>query len=148
MATTTRETPDDRAGLLFDYAVVHPEGFTNEEASRDLGWTLSGFNVVARALRLILADDTITLVCDPTEQNQRWRYKLVGTYTDARGWSSNRLRDLEARLETIQAIAQTMVKATDGRTTTGRKATLILAVVGALRQQLVAMGDQGHLWEE
>lgn len=138
---------DDRAGLLFDYAVVHPEGFTNEDAMRDLEWTLPLFKEAARALRLILADDTITLVCDPQGESERWRYRLVGTYSDARAWSSNRLRDMEARLETVQAIAMTMVRATDGRTTDGRKAKLILAVVAALREQLVAMGDQGRLWE-
>lgn len=141
------QTADDRAGLLFDFAVIHKD-FTNEQAMTTLGWDLSTFNEAARELRLILADDTITLVCDPAGPRERWRYRLVGTHNDARGWSSNRLRDMEARLETIQAVARTMVNATDGRTTDGRKAKLILAVVGALREQLGAMSDQGHLWGE
>lgn len=150
MSTTVTPTApeDDRAGLLFDYAVTHPDGFTNEQASADLDWTLHVFNEAARALRLILGDDTITLVCDPTGPRERWRYRLVGNYTDARGWSSNRLRDMEARLETIQAVAATIVHATDGRKLDGRRARLILAVVGALREQLIAMSDQGRLWEE
>jgi len=138
---------DERAGLLFDYAVVHPDGFTNEQAVHDLGWTdISVFNEAARALRLILADDTITLVCDPMGQHERWLYRLVGAYTDARAWSSNRLRDMEARLETVHAVASTMVRVTDGRTFDGKKAKLIMAVVGSLREQLIAMNPQQALW--
>ena len=139
---------DTDAGLLFDFAVVHPDGFTNQEAMDEFGWTRSRFTRIARQVRLILADDTITLTCDPEGQRERWRYRLVGTYHDSRGWSSNRLRDLEARLETIQAFAASIVNATDGRRVDGRKAKLILAVVGALREQLVVMSDQGHLWDD
>lgn len=146
--STTVATDDDRAGQLFDFAVINPEGFTNEDAMTALGWGLSTFNKATRTLRLILADDSITLVCDPVGENERWRYRLVGTYEDSRGWSSNRIRDMEARIETIRAVALSIVTATDGRTSSGRKARLIVAVLGALREQLFAMSDQGHLWGE
>lgn len=138
----------DRAGLLFDYAVVHPDGFTNVEAMEDLEWSLRYFNEAVRDLRLILAGDSINLIADPAGEREPWIYRLVGTFTDARAWSSNRLRDMEARLETIQAVAFSIVGSTDGRTTDGRKAKLIVAVVGALREQLHAMNDQGRLWQE
>ena len=139
---------DDNAGLLFDYAVVHPQGFTNEQAMLDLDWPLGTFKRAARRLRLTLAGDSINLVCDSKGQRERWLYRLVGDFASARGWSANRLRDLEARLETVQAVALAIVNGTDGRSVEGRKAKLVAAVVGALREQLAAMSDQGRLWDE
>lgn len=135
---------NDLAGLLFDYAVEHPE-HKNRDAIAALGWDLATFNKVARRLRLILGDDdSINYVCDPGKAREPWTYRLVGDFSNARGWTANRLRDSEARLETVQSVTSSIARGTDGRTREGRRARLITSVIGGLRSQLAAMDEDDH----
>ena len=128
---------DDVAGELFDFAVTRPDGFTNEEALPVLNLKrIEQFNKAVRRLRLILEDDTIQLVCDPQGSGEDWLYRLVGNLDDAGPWVNNRLRDLNARLETQHAVAKSLVTATDGRTIEGRKARLVAKTLGRLREDL------------
>lgn len=135
------------AGELFDYAVAH-QTFTNEEAMAALGINhLGAFNRVARRLRLLLGDDDrINLVCDPQGRSERWLYRLVGSPEDAGPWVANRLRDLQARLETQHAVSQSLVSATDGRTTEGRKARIYAKAFGRLIEDVKDLDGEDRLW--
>lgn len=134
---------DELAGKLFDFAVLHPEGFTNEEALAELGLKhITTLNRVIRRLRLILGTDEINLVCDPQGQRERWLYRLIGTIDLGSPWIRNRLRDLEARLETQHSVARSLVNATDGRSIEGRKARLCAKTLGRLREDLAEYDDQ------
>ena len=128
-----------RAGDLYDFAVSRPEGFTAPEAEDNFGWDHRTFSNAVRTLRLTFADDSINLVCDAQGTREAWLYRLVGTYDEASGWSANALRHAEARLETIEAVAQSVVAATDGRTTDGKRARLIYTTVHFLRDSLNVM---------
>lgn len=130
---------EERAIELYEYAVDHPDGFTNIEATTELNWpNLSTFRAVARTLRLLFIDDSINLICEPNGIGP-WTYRLVGTYDDAQLWARNRLLDSETRLGTIEAVSHSVVQATDGRSTDGRKARMIYNTVHYLRQQLEAL---------
>jgi hypothetical protein len=136
---------DERAGLLFDYAVAHVK-FTNEDVMRAHDWTIKMFNRAARRLRLTFADDSINLVCHPRGQGQDWEYELVGDYAKARGWIANRILDTESRIETERAVMSSIANNIDGRTVQGRKVRLISSVLGGLQEQLAALNEQGRLW--
>lgn len=117
---------EERAGLLYDFAVAHPAGFTNTEAMDEFGWSLRRFNEAVQTLRDILGnDDTISFVCSPQGQNEDWRYQLVGTYGDMRPWTTNRLIDAERRVITIGNVTGPIVRNSDGRTVEGKKARMI-----------------------
>jgi len=116
----------EKIGRLFDYAASKRDGFTYQDVAIDLEWDRGEFFAVARKLRIMLGnDDTINLVCEPQGQSQPWRYQLVGTVDDARGWVTNRMTDCETRVVTILAICATLVSATDGRTAQGRRARIM-----------------------
>lgn len=126
-----------RRDMLFDYAVRHPAGFTNEDVMADEGWSLREFNDAVRDLRLFLGGfDDINLPCDPTSGRDRWVYRLVGNLDDARGWITNRLGDTESRIRTQQAMMASIVTATDGRTSEGRKARVIETALRHLVEDL------------
>lgn len=115
----------DLTEALFDFAVANPDGFTNADFMAEYDIALPDFNKGVNKLRRILADDTITLVCDPSAVREKWIYRLVGTVEDGSPWVQNRLRDAESRFVTMSAVASTLVKSTDGRTGEGRRARLI-----------------------
>ena len=100
---------------------------------------------VVRRLRLVFAGDDINLVCEPQMLREPWVYKLVGNVEDARSWSTNRISDIETRLETIQAVAESLTNATDGRTIEGRKARKIHRTLGYLIGELaeIAVAENG-----
>jgi hypothetical protein len=129
---------EDSVGLLFDYAVSKPEGFTYEDVEQDLGWPRERFFSVTRRFRRMFAEDQINLVCEPQEQREPWLYKLVGKYDDARLWATNRVEDLVSRTHTIHSVSRTLTNATDGRSTEGRKARLIER---KMRQLIEELGD-------
>jgi hypothetical protein len=129
----------EKASELWDFAVSHPEGFTWADARKAFPWAAerSRFFATVRVLRTTLgAEDTINLICDPQGPGELWRYRLVGTYNEARPWNAGRLGDMEARLETIAGVSRSLVAATDGRSTEGRKARLISKIVGRLVEDL------------
>jgi hypothetical protein len=124
---------------LWQFAVAHPEGFTRDDVASACSWAEqpSHFFAVVRALRITIGAETdINLVCEPQGPNERWRYRLVGTAEAAGPWSRNRLSDTEARLDTIYGVSRSLVAATDGRSTDGRKARLIEKSVRRLREDL------------
>lgn len=133
---------DDQVDALFDFAVAHPDGFTNEQFMAHAGLTyLAEFNQTAKRLRETLAEDTITLICDPTDGG-RWLYRLVGNLEDGSPWVQNRLRDAESRFTTIGAVVNTIVNATDGRTFDGKRARLMQKAIVRLREDLADLtGD-------
>ena len=137
-------TPRDEKDveLLYDYAQAKPEGFTYKDVARDLGWEdRSRLFRTARYVRLMFANDSINLVCEPQGQREPWRYRLVGTYAEARGWGGNRDRDLKTRVATICAVAKTLVHTTDGRTMEGKRARLVESTLSNLLVQLAAMQE-------
>lgn len=129
---------DDLVDALFDYAVAHPDGFTNEQFMAVHGLShLAEFNQAANRLRAALSGDTITLVCDPPGKGgERWIYRLVGNVEDGSPWVQNRLRDAESRFATMSAVVTSLVNATDGRTLDGRRARLMLKSLTRLREDL------------
>lgn len=130
---------DDYAGLLFDYAVKTPE-WTVDDATAALGWTHPALNMAIRRLRLTLGEaDDINLVCTPQGKGERWVYSLTGNVEMAKPWVDNRLRDMEARLETMAGVAKSLVAATDGRSAEGRRARLIERAVRHLLEDLGAL---------
>jgi hypothetical protein len=132
---------DELAGRLFDYAVGQPT-FTNRQAMAGLEIKhLATFNQAARRLRLILGEDDINLVCTPQGEGEPWLYELVGNLENAGPWVRNRLRDLEARIETQHAVSRSLVTATDGRTVEGRKARLFAKTLGRLQEDLAELSD-------
>lgn len=121
---------------LYDFAGNCPDGFTHADVEAQFGWGRNDFFKVVRDLRLLFKDREITLVCDPQGQGELWRYRLVGSYDEARQWATNRIHDLESRLETVGAVAEAIVNATDGRSIEGRKARKLQRVVGRLIEDL------------
>lgn len=134
---------DELAGNLYDYAVNQPEGFTKDDACETLDIRADEFNDAVQALRDTLGDDEITLICEPQGPRQQWRYWLTGRFEDARWWVTNRIKDLERRLMTVEHLAASLVKATDGRTLIGRKARHVHLSVKHLREQLELMNETG-----
>lgn len=135
----------EKIAALWDFAVSHPDGFTWADI-RDQPWASDrpGFFSVVRGLRQTLGapkgdngqPDTINLVCTPQGPGDLWKYQLVGTYEAARPWNANRLSDIERRLETIAGVSRSLVAATDGRSSDGRKARIIAKTVGRLVEDL------------
>lgn len=131
---------------LFDFAVGRPEGFTYEDACTGLGWERAHFYRVARALRRIFGhDDETTLVCASAGQRRPWVYTLVGTPDDlrARFWQTNRIGDLEARLDTSHNVASSLTMGTDPDSIEGRKARKIRNTLGYLKTELADMNQGG-----
>jgi hypothetical protein len=131
-----RSGQNDSIGLLFDFAVANPDGFTIDEACDSLAWSRPQFGLMVRKLRLILGSDEINLICEPTGTLGPWTYRLVGNYDDARVWVTNRIDDLTSRLETIHSIAASAMKAADGRSVQGRKARKIESTISYLLREL------------
>ena len=129
---------DELVNALFDFAVAHPEGFTNEQFMEAEDFTdLTTFNQTSRRLRAALSGDSITLVCDPPEEGGgRWTYRLVGQVDDGSPWIQNRLRDAETRVSTMSSVASALVNGTDGRTMDGRRARVIHKALSRLTEDL------------
>ncbi len=128
-----------RAGHLFDYSVEHPEGWLVPDACRHFKWSQSQLARAIRALRLILGTDEINLVCHQRGFGEPKLYTLVGDLERARPWAVVQLRGLESRLDSILAISRSLVNATDGRTTEGRKARLIVKHVTRLMEDFAEL---------
>lgn len=132
----------EQVGRLFDYAVDHPDGFTNLDILADLGWSRSAFVGIVRQFRSVFSTDDVTLPCDPDPANPGgpWVYKLSG---DTIAWHTNRLLDTETRLETIHNVALSAMHALDGRTSLGKRARLIERVVRHLQEDLAEIRRDG-----
>lgn len=130
-------TIDEKIQILWDYALAHPDGFTRYDIADDLGWTNTDLSHIARHLRMFFADDEITLTATPQGKGAAWLYQLVGNVEDAAPWSRNRLMDAETRLQTMHAVAQSLVNATDGRTMEGRRARIMEKALRRLNEDLI-----------
>ncbi len=100
------QTPPDRwgdkrsarVGELFDLLANAPEGLTIEQIAEGLGVEIMTASGVVRDFRLSFHDDEINLVSDPHGHRQRWLYKLVATFDQARPWLLvRRLRSRRAK---------------------------------------------------
>jgi hypothetical protein len=97
------------AERLFVLAKQKPDGFTYEDIEAAFEWEKVYFFHVVRELRLQLGEnDTINLPCTPRGSGETWLYRLVGTHDEARAWHSNRINDMEARFETMIAVARSV----------------------------------------
>lgn len=144
MKATGQLTPDE----LFDFAVSQPDGFTRGEVREQFSCSSREFDSVVRGLRQILGDDdNIFLVCDP-QRRGGWLYKLVGDTDGSRAWAVWMLSHSESRLETELSQARTLVKATDGRSIEGRRARMIERSLRHLREELLAIDEDGRLFGE
>lgn len=131
-----------RAGDLFDYAVACPNGFEARQACRELNLNYHQFGRAVRALRKILADDDINLICKGQGFGQPSRFELVGDLLRAGPWVSGRLRSLESQLETVLNVSTSLMNGSDGRTIEGKKARLINRHVGRLVEDLGDLDGQ------
>jgi len=137
----TRRKLSETVALLFDFAASKPDGFTLPEASVALDVDERQMPRFVNALRREFAEGDINLVCDPNGKNEKWVYRLVGRPEDAQAWHSNRIGDMESRLETLQSVAHSMVNATDGRSIAGRKARLIDRALSRLIEDLAVLRE-------
>lgn len=130
-----------RAHDLFDFLADRmADGSNLDEITRHFGWSNDQATEALRALRIILADgDTINVIGDPNGQGEQWTIRLVGTYDDARWYVSNRVGDLEARLDTMSGIAKSLEAASDGRTVEGKKAREIHIALRHLKEKLALL---------
>lgn len=135
---------DFRRDELFDYAVANPGGVTIEDITSDLAMSRAQANIAIRDVRMFLCEsgDSINLAADPQGQNDPWLYRLVGTVADAQPWASNRVRDTESRIRTQKAVWCTIVAATDGRSTDGRKARVMQRAFNRLIEDLDTIIDE------
>ena len=128
---------DLRREQLFDLLVASPAGVTIEDMMGVYGWTHAQANTTIRELRRYLGDiDSVNLPCEPQGQNERWVYRLVGNLDDVRGWVANRVKDSESRLRTMNAMLSSIVAATSGRTTEGRRARIMEKALRRLVEDL------------
>jgi len=118
---------DQDAGKLFDFAVVHRDGFTHLEAELTFAWTGAHFREVERRLREVMASESENLVCNPNEDDPGgpWLYRLTADIELTSLWHENRLGDSETRLKSIMFVAQSAMHAHSGRTTTGKRARIL-----------------------
>jgi hypothetical protein len=128
---------EKRMSDLFDYVVKKANGFTIPEAVNDLDMRREHVRLAVYDLRRVfLADDQINIVCQPENGRAAWTYRLVGTQEQAEFWTRNRTDDAETRLVTIASVCRSIVNATDGRSSDGRRARIILRHVERAREDL------------
>ena len=132
----------DRATDLFDLLVSSPDGLTVPDIRETLSWRENHAREAIHDLRLILGEvDEINLVCDPCEGRGPWLYRLVGTTEDADQWTQIRMRDIDSRMVTVHSLGRSLVRATDGRSSTGKKARLLERTFRHLIEDMEALAD-------
>jgi hypothetical protein len=128
---------EQRRDDLWDLLVAAPLGVTVDDMMAVCGWTHHQSNMAIRDLRRHLGDtDTVNLICEPQGQSERWLYRLVGNLADVRGWVDNRIGDADSRIRTLQAVMTSIVSATSGRTTEGKKARVMEKALRRLVEDL------------
>jgi hypothetical protein len=115
----------------------------------ELDWAYD-YGVLTKAVkdvRVMQADDSINLVCNPQPnvngKHQPWVYELRSDLDSFRKWRKNRTDDAESRIETIHAVMQSVVRGTDGRSHDGKKARVIVTHLGRLLEDLEQFKDGG-----
>jgi hypothetical protein len=102
-----------------------PDGLNSEQLCKLIGAGRDRVRKSIRRLRQDLSGDTYTVIVEPNGTHQPWIYKVTSTPEDAREWQARRVGDLEARIETDRNVALSLVNATDGRSTEGKRVRLI-----------------------
>lgn len=129
-----------RMTRLFDYAVKRVNGFTIYQAAEELEMRVMHVRLAIYDLRRVfLSDDQINLVCQPENGHGPWTYRLVGSQEQAEFWVRNRTDDAETRLVTIASVCRSIVNATDGRSSDGRRARIIFRHVERAREDLAEL---------
>ena len=128
-----------RVDELFDLLAAAPDGLTKYEIADGLNVPVMVANGAIRDLRLAFQNDTINLAATPNGHRRPWLYQLVGNYEDARPWLVNRVGDLEARLETIEAVSGSIVNGARRGSIEHRKSSLINRRIRHLREELAAI---------
>jgi hypothetical protein len=134
----------DRIDQLYDFLADHPT-VTRDQIAKHMDVSYARAGKVIHALRIFLGDTKdISLVCDPNpnDRNGPWLYSLIGTLEGARPWQTNQMRHLVTRIETSNAIADSLIAATDGRTVDGRKVRKIHRVLSRLLEDLEELSEQ------
>ena len=133
---------EQRRDDLWDLLVAAPLGVTIEDMMGVYGWSHHHCNVAISDLRRHLGDhDTVNLTCEPQGMGERWLYRLVGKLDETDVWMGTRIRDSETRLRTMQSMMTSIVTATNGRTTEGRKARTMERALRHLVEDLDAMAQ-------
>lgn len=110
------------ATSLFEELVRRPDGMLMEEIIEylDVPDRFVASRVIT-TLRLDLGEgDAITVPV--IQEDKRHIYKLVGSYDDAQEWLLKRARYMAQRLKTDAAATSSLVRRTDGRTSSGKAA--------------------------
>jgi hypothetical protein len=133
---------DEHLTALFDYLAASPDGVTINDIADGLDVNLPLARKVVHTFRITYgADDELNLVCEPNGHLQPWLYRLVGTISDAQAWVANRVADAEARLETMAAVLGSAARATDGRSTDGKKARILLRAITRAQEDLAEIAS-------
>lgn len=136
---------DARVDDLFDLLANAPNGMRLPDISEALELTKDETTRTIRALRMAFSNDTVNLVCEPNGQGEYWTYQLVGRPEDQRSWVAWRMLNVETQLETIKAVTDSAIVASDGRTLEGRKARYINMNIRHLLEQLELMTGSGDV---
>ena len=136
-----RERVAEDVGRLFDYLVAHSSGLTYVDAASRFGWSRRYFLEMARQLRLMFAGDDVVLVCErnPDAKRGPWIYSLSD---DIRLWIADRVQQLDSQSQTMEAVARSAVKATDGRTLLGKLARVYARQLRHLNEVIAALRDE------
>jgi hypothetical protein len=131
----------DWSGRIFDELVAHPDGCTIYEMAEAIDMPLATARRAVHDARMILAqNDTLFILAEPQGPRAPWLYKLVDGKTiidvENSGWVPNRIGDAQTRVQLIHAAMRVAERATDGRTTNGRKARVIARTLGRLVEDL------------
>ena len=128
-----------RVDELFGVLVAAPEGLTIYDIAEELGVSVPTARNAVRDLRIVFGQDSdINLTAQPRPL-MPWLYQLTGSYEQARPWVTNRLGDLESRLETIEAVSGSIARGAPEGTFEQRRAQEINRTIGDLRNRLVAI---------
>lgn len=119
-----------RGTVLFGLLSNSPDGLTREDVCESEDWDGFKFHQAVQWLRDNLATgDTISVIAEPQGHRRPWRYRLVGGTQvidgEADQWVRNRWGDIDRRLKTLMSVLAVAVRATDGRSTLGRKARVL-----------------------
>lgn len=134
--------PPDDAGRLLVFAMEHTDGYTWEDAAAEFSWSRRRVGQATHTLRVILATEPENLVCEQETPLRPWVYRLTDEKGHTRAWASNRVLDLETRLETMLGVAQSTVKATDGRTDPGKRARVMERGIRHILENLADLREQ------
>lgn len=136
---------DKKAGILFD--LLADRDMSTTDILTKTGWDNSTLSAAVQRLRDTLRDGDITVPCDPQGSREPWLYQLMsGKYVvdeESTGWVPNRVKDTERRIRTMTSVLQTAVNATDGRSTLGRKAKVMLRHLERVIEDLAFLDENG-----